>query len=407
MKQQLLIRWRTSHLEWLLHDAGKPLIEGQGDVDALMQAIDDSLDALEELEAAVLIEGRLALMTQITVPSKPTRQILDAIPFLVEEQIAGSLEDCFIALGAREGDRLAVLVVVRQLVDDILHEADSVGLPISFLGVDAQVLQSSGATRLLIEPDAVHVIRANGLGLSLSTEHAEQLLADELSRESDPVECLDFCEQESLLQASLAASEIELNLRSAREGIIEPNLLRHWSSLPENQAINLRQGEFSFQPRGGAMIALLRRAAMVATLIIGSQFMVNVAQALYLGFQADRLEKDAQALYQSVFSQEQAPRDMARRWRSRLAGPGDVSGSAALDLVEKLSGRVSQSGLALQNLNFNLARGDLSLQLAGRTSDQIMRLSEALSSEGLQADIGTISQEEGEVRATLRIKASL
>jgi type II secretory pathway component PulL len=82
-----------------------------------------------------------------------------------------------------------------------------------------------------------------------------------------------------------------------------------------------------------------------------------------------------------------------------------VSGSAALELVEKLSGRVSQSGLTLQNLNFNLARGDLSLQLVGRTSDQIMRLSEALGSEGLQSDIGTISQEDGEVRATLRLKA--
>jgi type II secretory pathway component PulL len=66
---------------------------------------------------------------------------------------------------------------------------------------------------------------------------------------------------------------------------------------------------------------------------------------------------------------------------------------------------VSQSGLTLQNLNFNLARGDLSLQLVGRTSDQIMRLSEALGAEGLQADIGTISQEEGEVRATLRLRA--
>ena len=405
MKQPLLIRCRASQLEWLAHDGGRPILEGRGDWLALKAALADWSGEPAELEAAVLIEGRSTLMTQITVPSKPTRQILDAIPFLVEEQIAGNLDDCFICLGAREGDRLAVVVVDRHVLEEILLAADEVGLAVSFLGVDTQVMQWKGVTRLVLEQDVAHVIRSSGVGLSLLSEHAEQVLGDELSEETDSVDCLDFCETEGILATSLAASSIELNLQSARAGTIEPSLLRQWSISAQDHAVNLRQGEFSFKPRGGALMTLLRRVATVVLLLLGSQLVVNVAQALYLDYQAHQLETEAQALYLAVFPQDRAPRDMARRWRSRLAGPGDVSGSAALELVEKLSGRVSQSGLTLQNLNFNLARGDLSLQLVGRTSDQIMRLSEALGSEGLQSDIGTISQEDGEVRATLRLKA--
>jgi general secretion pathway protein L len=405
MKQALLIRFRASQLEWLIHDGGRPILEGQGDWQALKEALAGWSGNPDELEAAVLMEGRSTLMTQITVPSKPTRQILDAIPFLVEEQIAGNLDDCFISLGAREGDRLAVVVVDRRVVEEILLAADEAGLAVSFLGVDTQVLQSKGATRLVLEQDVAHVIRSSGVGLSLLSEHAEQVLGDELSEETESVDCLDFCETEGILATSLAASSIELNLQSARAGTIEPSLLRQWSISAQDHAVNLRQGEFSFKPRGGALMTLLRRVATVVLLLLGSQLVVNVAQALYLDYQAHQLETEAQELYLAVFPQDRAPKDMARRWRSRLAGPGDVSGSAALELVEKLSGRVSQSGLTLQNLNFNLARGDLSLQLVGRTSDQIMRLSEALGSEGLQSDIGTISQEDGEVRATLRLKA--
>ncbi len=167
MKQALLIRFRASQLEWLIHDGGKPILEGQGDWPALKEALAGWSGNPDELEAAVLMEGRSTLMTQITVPSKPTRQILDAIPFLVEEQIAGNLDDCFISLGAREGDRLAVVVVDRRVVEEILLAADEAGLAVSFLGVDTQVLQSKGATRLVLEQDVAHVIRSSGVGLSL------------------------------------------------------------------------------------------------------------------------------------------------------------------------------------------------------------------------------------------------
>ena len=44
------------------------------------------------------------------------------------------------------------------------------------------------------------------------------------------------------------------------------------------------------------------------------------------------------------------------------------------------------------------------MQLTGRTSDQIMRLSESRGAMGLQAEIGTISQEGDDVRATVRVK---
>ena len=139
-------------------------------------------------------------------------------------------------------------------------------------------------------------------------------------------------------------------------------------------------------------------------IVLGTQLAANLAQAFYLTNQADQLESEAKALYLSVYPASQAPRNMARLWRARLSGTGNENESTVLALIDRLSTTVTQSGISVQNLNFNAARGDLSMQLTGRTSDQIMRLSESMGAMGLQAEIGTISQEGDDVRATVRVK---
>ena len=101
MNHGLLIRWRGGNVEWLIHDAGQPIQEGQGSIEALTDVLAAMDPPLVDPEASVLISGQEALMTEITVPSKPTRQILDAIPFLVEEKVVGSIDDHFIGLGRR------------------------------------------------------------------------------------------------------------------------------------------------------------------------------------------------------------------------------------------------------------------------------------------------------------------
>ena len=68
---------------------------------------------------------------------------------------------------------------------------------------------------------------------------------------------------------------------------------------------------------------------------------------------------------------------MARLWRARLSGTGAENESTVLSLIDRLAHGYTR-GIGVQNLNFNAARGDLSMQLTGRTSDQIMRLSESM-----------------------------
>ena len=404
MNQGLLIRWKGESVEWLIHDAGQPIQEGQGSIEALSEVLAAMDPPLVDPEAAVLISGQEALITEITVPSKPTRQILDAIPFLVEEQVVGSIDDHFIGLGRREGDQLSVVVLRQEIMRSVIDAFDQASIRVEFIGVDSQLLQHENMIRLLVEEDMVHVIQPHGVGVAMAANLAEQLIPSDLVTDSVPIECLDFSRNGAMVTSLVATSSPEVMVSSASDGTIEPGLLRYWARSGNPLAVNLRQGVFAYRSSRLKMATLIKGGLLVALIVLGTQLMANIAQALYLTSQADQLESEAKALYLSVYSGSQAPRNMARLWRARLSGTGAENESTVLSLIDRLSTTVTQRGISVQNLNFNAARGDLSMQLTGRTSDQIMRLSESMGAKGLQAEIGTISQEGDGVRATVRVK---
>ena len=188
MNQGLLIRWKGESVEWLIHDAGQPIQEGQGSIESLTEALAAMDPPLVDPEAAVLISGQEALITQITVPSKPTRQILDAIPFLVEEQIVGSIDDHFIGVGRREGDQLSVVVLRQEIMRSVIDAFDEAGIRVEFIGVDSQLLQHENMIRLLVEEDMVHVIKPQGVGVAMASNLAEQLIPSDLVMDSAPIE---------------------------------------------------------------------------------------------------------------------------------------------------------------------------------------------------------------------------
>jgi len=296
------------------------------------------------------------------------------------------------------------VVLARQKVKDTLDAFVSQGLAVSFLGVDEQIFQDPHCLRLFLESDQVQLIHPSGEGISIRADLAEKIFVEELAGQNSDIECFDFCENKPLLSTTIAASPLQCREFSAREGSIEPSLLRMWLTRPVPLAINLRQGDFSYRSTTVGLASLFKRISLILGILLGSQLLSSFAQALYLDHQAALLEKDAQELYLSVYPQDRAPRDMLRRWKSRLDGPGNADQPMAIELVEKVSSKIGQSGLTLQNLNYNMARGDISMQLVGRTSEQVVRLSESLGSTGLEAEVGTISQEDNEVRATLRVR---
>jgi type II secretory pathway component PulL len=73
-------------------------------------------------------------------------------------------------------------------------------------------------------------------------------------------------------------------------------------------------------------------------------------------------------------------------------------------LLSQAAKSIKASGLEIQNINYSESRGDLVFQLVAQRSEQLMLYVERLSEQGIEAEIGTISQDDNRVRGSIRIR---
>ena len=402
MLESLVIHWRRHDLHWLwLNGAGQPIEESSGswvDFTEMLEA-----ERLKEEGAAfqttVLFSSEQVLLKTVEVPPKPTRQIMDAVPFLVEEVLADDVFDCFIAIGQRVGDVLSVAVVEESLISERLAQLNAHGLDPEFIGIDQDLLPEVQG-QLMVTDTLAFLNTWSGEKVAIRSDQLKEVLPIFLGQDAGSLTIVDFTELETvedLLKDSLILREESLSAS-------ETPFLAHLFNQSRSQCINLRQGQYAFRSKSGAATARYKRLGLAAAFVFGLQMVLTAGQGFYLNQQATDLEQEAIALYQSVFPKDSNTRDIARRWRSRLSGSGATNQVGLGTLMEVVSQRLSGSGLTLDNLNYNASRGDLVLQLSGRQSDQIMALAEGLMGAGFQAEIGTISQENAAVRGSLRIR---
>ena len=402
MLESLVIHWRRHDLHWLwLNGAGQPIEESSGswiDFTEMLEA-----ERLKEERAAfqttVLFSSEQVLLKTVEVPPKPTRQIMDAVPFLVEEVLADDVFDCFIAIGQRVGDVLSVAVVEESLIIERLAQLNAHGLDPEFIGID-QDLFPEVQGQLMVTDTLAFLNTWSDEKVAIRSDQLKEVLPIFLGQDAGSLTIVDFTELETvedLLKDSLILREESLSAS-------ETPFLAHLFNQSRSQCINLRQGQYAFRSKSGASTARYKRLGLAAAFVFGLQMVLTAGQGFFLNQQATDLEQQAIALYQSVFPKDSNTRDMARRWRSRLSGSGATNQVGLGTLMEVVSQRLSGSGLTLDNLNYNASRGDLVLQLSGRQSDQIMALAEGLMGAGFQAEIGTISQENAAVRGSLRIR---
>ena len=96
MADTLFLRFRGDEFEWLIFDSsGRKKIEGLGSASQFNESFEQPFDGL----AVFVAPGEEVLLTIANIPSKQHRQIVQEVPYAVEEQLAMDVEECFFSLG--------------------------------------------------------------------------------------------------------------------------------------------------------------------------------------------------------------------------------------------------------------------------------------------------------------------
>lgn len=400
MPESVFFRFVLEGVEWLHFSSQGQLLRGATVSETAFQSEFGSDDFGGK--AVCVIPGEEVLLTEANVPSTQYRQIMQAVPYVVEEQLASDPEDCFFALGDRHRDgNLAVAILALDAMHAWVKRMSSCKLPVSAMISEVMLAKSSTPVSAVIDGDRAHVGLSKGNGITVSIKDLPMALSlidgvDEMTL---------WVNREAEAGAELVVNELrtgdaELEVTVSDESPFE-RLCRNFNG----SEINLLQGTFKVAESRTTTSMIWRSVATLFACVVILQMAVFGGQGWYLSGKAEKFEAETRAIYKSVFPNDRNVRDIRRRWNAHLGKEG-AADSQFIRLFAQSSKGLTEAGLTLSNVNFNESRGDLILQVEGPRSEALVQFTQQLSGQGLDAEIGTITQEDRGVRGSIKVRAA-
>jgi len=391
-----------NYFEWMLLDETSGVVRFRGE-----GSQEEFHGLAADLEVTgrtiVMIHGEEVLLTDAVVPSKQQRQILQAVPFVVEEALATDVETCHFAIGARNAaGSVSVAVIDHERMSHWWNALQDVGIEPNHLTVDLLAVPHSAACSVFVDGDRTMIRFGHNQGVCAATEMLATtlgLLADEAKVSTEVT-----VSPSQLDALSLQFDQMNTELESPAQIIeLEYSAFESLCRGFDKSVINLLQGEFKVEVRQVRQSGAWRSVAILAGCAFLLHLFVVMGQAVYLDLQAKQMDIEARALYAEIYPSDRNVRDMRRRWQNHLRSEGAATGEFMTLFVETTK-NIPGASLILSNANYNDSRGDLVLQLEASRSEQLISFAETLNKMGLEAEIGTINQADDAVRGSVKVK---
>ena len=347
----------------------------------------------------VLVPGEHVLSVTCEVPGRSIGQIRRALPYVVEEFVAGDIERTHLASGpVRRGQPVQCRLIEEDLLNDWLGCLTALGIRPGFLVSEAELLP--------VEPRAASVLIENG---HVMLRTAEQAATIDRGNLLPALSALDL-DRVTLIKGALTdieASQLEIEIERVSAPGGGAGLLGFLADRWRRQrpVLNLLQGEYAPDSPGSADAGRWRNVALFAAAWLVLGFAAMVATGISSSIQADALESESLALYRNIFPQDRTAtvQNVRRRLQARLGERPEVAGKSMIGFTGDLAA-VLDNSMALVGIDYHQARGEFATELLVRRYDDVDRVREALQARGVDAEITSAEQVEQGVQARLRMK---
>ena len=397
MSETLFFRFSGQEIEWVvLGQDGLRMEEGLSGADLFNSRFPVTYAG----STVFVVPGEKILMTTASVPSKQKRKIAQAIPFVVEEQLAAEIEESFFAIGERnKKGEVKVSIISEQLLESLLADLDELDLRPKKMISETSLAKSKDYAVAVIEEDKAHLMRPDGCGITLRKNNVAAAIS--MSEPSSSLELIGS--SSSLKSLAIPIAEVRANDVNVSEHEVEFMGFSQLCSYFDGSETNMLQGKYKVEEP----MPEISKEWWQVLIVLGVGVILHLGLVLGQGWHLAK-EKDvnrdlARELYEDIFPGEKNVRDIRRRWNLKLGRKDNETGNDFLGLFSRAAVGVETSGLMLQNINYNESRGDLIFQVFASSSESLVQYSEKLKMEGLSVEIGAISQDADFVRGTVRI----
>ncbi len=376
-----------------------------GTANAALQhgTLDAAIEAAAGHPVILLAPAENVVLTTSELQIRQKAKLRKAIPYALEEQLAGDVDELHFALGPVETGRQTVAVIEHKLLRQWLEACNR-----------HQVVPRA------VVPDV----------LALPWQEGDWFVACDQQRALVRTGAASgyACDRGNLailLQASLdSAAEPPANVhlwQCGDSGTLawpheQPRLLRHRcdgdllqllaESIDLNNAINLLQGDYSVQTDLVKSLKPWRWAAGLALLLFGLAYTGKVIERNQLASQQQALQQQAEQIYRQTFPDARKvvnPRVQMEQRLKQLRGGGESSEDRFLELLATSSKVLSANkDSRVESIRYRNKRLDLKISAASLS--KLDSLKNQMMQAGLDTELTNADSAQGKAVGNLRIK---
>ncbi|GJL90725.1 type II secretion system protein GspL [Hyphococcus sp.] len=353
--------------------------------------------AAEARQIVAVLQGESVAMRHLPSPPRSQGQFRAAAGFLLEDELAESLDNIHLAVARHQSGAGLSLAIKKSIIEEWLGVLADAGINPDILSPDfAYLPMATGRMTLLQLPD--RMICAAGLsGFAL-----DRPLADEIA---------------VTLAADETVSEIVIYGAHEMETAHRDDVTVDWRGPIEQETLfkkfyegvatapNLLQGAYRKKRDWRQATGPWRRVGVLMAASLAALLLVNVAGIIRDLRLADQLKEETLELHMAAFP-DAAGADPKTYARQVLAAGGGKP--AFLMISDALADSISEgSGVQIDRIRFNGERGDYSINMRFNDIAQFEAVKRSLESKGLTtAESGGVRRSGAAYLGELRVGLS-
>ncbi len=351
----------------------------------------------------VLIPGAEVVLTQANIPSKKRQQLLQAVPYALEEQLAEDIENLHFAL-EMQSDKIMVAVIAHAQMSAYIQQLTTAGLrPTGLMPDILAVPKPADGWGILYLNDMVLVRTGLRTGFAIEADCLDVALQMALAEHPHPEQITVFSGAQPM-NALIDLHDIPVTEKTHEQGVLA------WlaQGASDNKPLNLLQGDYRPQDKMASLLRPWRFTAILLLLLGGLHVAKQWVAYQQLSQQRQTLSTQIEKVYRETFPEARKIVNPRVQMEQRLKALQAQQGSAAsedhfLSILNKISAPLTHtSGFNLKRIDYRQKRFDLQLEVENL---QILEnLKQRLSNLGLTVEIQSASSRNQLVESRLRIQ---
>ncbi len=389
-----------------------------------------STGSLTELSAAasghiaiILLNSQCLHINQLQLPTQNLQKILKAVPYAIEEFIAGDIDDFhFVVAKNKHDSSTAVVGINKTTLKNIIQVFQDAGITVDKIIPDALCLAATNSDTdsqwvFLNYKTNTYLQTAVLNGMLISHDLFPYVLKTKLHNKSitPPKKILLFCEQED------TSAFDQLNPENTSESIINENIELHsvvYNRHPlvvfcgnYKQAIPLNLLQYKFKPRRktSGYWQYWRLAASLSAIWLVLHLGLTSFQRAQLENENNIIHAKIERIYKQTFPKSKKivnPRVQMEQKLKALKGVTGNGNNGLIYLLAESFGTLSndRKNITLQSLTFRNNRMDIGID--SNNLQAIETLNRNLNdNKNIKSEITSSSSEKDKVKGNLRIES--